>query len=257
MTSMSKNLVCRALLSVVLLGVASISSFAGSAVIGSVAGSMNTTVGGQPLLPNSVIFSGDGLKVRDGATVIALSNGSRLVCGRDTEASLLRDGDEVTVLLGQGNVSVYHPEGKAELGVKVNNLSIAPAAGFKTLGEVALLNGATVVTSKQGALRVEGNGSPVDVAQGKTITIQPRTARVPRPQGGAQLGGGGSTALEVAAVGAGGAAAILAGIGISRANDAKSAAQAATAAAGQANATAAQADADAMAATAAAKQAND
>src|SRR2546429_1445909 len=225
-----KGLTSRALLFVLLLGFASIPAFAGSAVVGSVAGSMNATLGGQPLLPNSVIFSGDSLKVRDGATVIALASGSRLVFGRETEARFLREGNGVTVLLGEGSVSVYHPEGSAEVRVKANNVSIAPAPGFKTLGEVAMLNGAIVVTSKEGSLRVEGNGSPVEVATGKTITIGSRTARAPRPQGGGQgLGGGGSTALEAGALAAGAAAAILAGNGISRAHDAPDAAEAANA----------------------------
>src|SRR5207249_3258192 len=246
-----KGLTSRALLFVLLLGLASIPAFAGSAVVGSVAGSMNATVGGQPLLPNSVIFSGDSLKVRDGATVIALASGSRLVFGRETEARFLREGNGVTVLLGEGSVSVYHPEGSAEVRVNANNVSIAPAPGFKTLGEVAMLNGAIMVTSKEGLLRVEGNGSPVEVATGKTITIGSRMARAPRPQGGGQgMGGGGSTALEAGALDAGAAAAILAGIGISRANDARDAANAA-------NATAAKADADAVAADADAKAATD
>ena len=256
-----KSLTSCALLFVLLLALASIPAFAGSAVVGSVAGSMNATLGGQPLLPNSVIFSGDSLKVRDGATVIALASGSRLVFGRETEARFLREGNGVTVLLGEGSVSVYHPEGSAEVRVNANNVSIAPAPGFKTLGEVAMLNGAIVVTSKEGLLRVEGNGSLVEVATGKTITIGSRMARAPRPQGGGGqgLGGGGSTALEAGALGAGAAAAILAGIGISRANDARDAANAANASAQKADADAVAAanaaDADAKAATDAANAA--
>jgi hypothetical protein len=252
----SKDLKLHAFLLIVFLGLASVPAFAGSAVIGSVAGSMNSTVGGQPLLPNSVIFSGDTLKVKDGATVVAISNGSRLVFGRETEASFLRDGNEVTVLLGQGNVSVFDPDSTTGLRVKAADLSIVSTKGFKTLGEVAMLNGAVMVTVKEGSLRVEGNGSPVEVTKGKTITIQPKSARAPQGGGAQKLGGGGNTALEAGALGAGVVAAILAGIGISRANDAKTQALAATAAANAANtnaqaATAAAnaADADAINAT--------
>ncbi|HEV2380174.1 MAG TPA: hypothetical protein VG206_10315, partial [Terriglobia bacterium] len=43
--------------------------YAGSAVVGSVAGSLNATVGGQALVPSTVIFSGDSLQVKDGAAV--------------------------------------------------------------------------------------------------------------------------------------------------------------------------------------------
>ena len=168
----------------------SVRAFAGSAVVvGSVAGSRNATLGGEPLLPSAVVFSGDSLRVGDGATVIALSQGSRLVFGRETQASFSREGNEVTVRLGQGSVSLYHPEGGAELKVKANELSIEPARGFKTLGEVAMLDGAIVVTSKEGSLQVEGNGAPVEVAKGRTILIGPKAARAPAPQG-APAGGG-------------------------------------------------------------------
>ena len=202
---------------------------AGSAVIGSVAGSRNATLGGEPLLPSTVVFSGDSLKVGDGATVIALSQGSRLVFGRETQASLSREGNEVTVRLGQGSVSLYHPEGGAELKVKANELSIEPARGFKTLGEVAMLDGAIVVTSKEGSLRVEGNGSPVEVAKGRTILIEPMVARAPAPQGapagGGPGGGGSTTIISAAALGVGAMGAVVGFVSLSRSNDARDSAK--------------------------------
>ena len=172
----------------VLLGVmvASVSAYAGSAVIGSVAGSMNATIGGQALMPNTTVFSGDSLQVKDGAAVVAVGQGSRLVFGRETVASFLRDESEVTVLLGQGNVSMYHANAQVGLRVKAGEISVLPAAGYKTLGEVAMVNGAVVVTTKEGLLRVEGSGPAVEVAKGKTITVHAKAARA--PQGGAGAG---------------------------------------------------------------------
>jgi hypothetical protein len=212
-----------------LLGISCASAFAGSTVIGSVAGAMNATVSGQPLIPNSVVFSGDNLNVADGATVIALGDGSRLMFGRDTKASFLRDGDQVTVQLEQGSVSVYHTGANSGLRVKVNDVSIEPVAGFTTMGQVAAVNGGIAVSSQQGLLRVQGPNSSVTVAQGKTITIRAKSAGAPQAAGGSQkfAGGGGSTVLEGAALGAGVVAAILAGIGLSRAKDAKEQATAA------------------------------
>ncbi|HXJ94814.1 MAG TPA: hypothetical protein VMT20_18375, partial [Terriglobia bacterium] len=72
------NIRLRIIMIVLAALVAAAPVFAGSAVIGSVAGSLNATVGGQALVPNSVIFSGDSLQVKDGAAVIALENGSRM-----------------------------------------------------------------------------------------------------------------------------------------------------------------------------------
>jgi len=221
-----KNLRARLTL-LVLLGVmvASVSAFAGSAVIGSVAGSMNATIGGQALMPNTTVFSGDSLQVKDGAAVVAVGQGSRLVFGRETVASFLRDESEVTVLLGQGNVSMYHSSDRMGLRVKVGEISVLPAAGYKTLGEVAMVNGAVVVTTKEGLLRVEGSGPAVEVAKGKTITVRPKAARA--PQGGAGAGVSSATALQVGAVGTGVASTVMSGIAISRAGDARDAAAAA------------------------------
>lgn len=225
---------------VVLLGVlVALPGFAGSAVIGSVAGSTNATLGGRALQPNTTIFSGDSLQVKEGVAVVAIENSSRMVFGRETVASFLRDSKEVTVLLSQGNVSLYHPNEGANLRVKVGEISVAPAGGFKTMGDVAMLNGAVVVTAKEGLLRVEGNGQTVDVAKGKTLTVQPKAKRSPATGGVAHAAA--STWWSVAAAASGGVAAALGGVAISRANDARDAAT--------------QADADAIAATSAANAA--
>jgi hypothetical protein len=226
--------------------VATVPALAGSAVIGSVAGSMNATIGGQSLLPNTTIFSGDSLQVKDGVAVIAVGNNSRVIFGRDTVASFLRDTNEVTVLLTQGNVSMLHSTDGTPVRVKAGEVSVAPAAGFKTLGEVAMLNGAVVVTAKEGSLQVQDHGATKNVAKGQTIVIAPKTAD--QKGGGAGWGGGGSTALEVGALGAGAAAAVLAGVAVKRSGDANtsatsaiSAANAATSAANAATSAAAQA----------------
>lgn len=253
----------RTTLMLLLLGVlASVPALGGSAVVGSVAGSLNATVGGEAVLPHTVIFSGDSLQVKDGALVVATDNGSRMAFGRDTIASLQRDAHVVTVLLSAGNVSLYHADDRVGLRVQAANVTVEAAPGYKTLGDVAMMNGAVVVTAKDGALRVNDGSKTVQVAKGKTITVTPKTARAPQT-GGSQKLGGGSTALEAAAVGAGGAAAILAGIAMSRAGNAKdnaaaatSAANAATSAATAATSAATAADSDAVAATAAANAAN-
>lgn len=222
---------------VVILGlVALVPAFGGSAVIGSVAGSQNATIGGQALLPNATIFSGDSLQVQDGVAVVAIGSGSRMVFGRETIASFLRQPDEVTVLLTQGNVSLFHPDTGGAVRLKAGDVSIVPAKGFKTLGEVAMVGGTLVITAKEGALRVEGNGAPVEVAKGKTITIPVRTARAPSPNPPKPAVGAvsSSVAWGVASTAAAGLGAVLAGVAISRANDAKSAASAAGTTAGQA-----------------------
>jgi hypothetical protein len=242
----SKQYIARFSLCLILLGlVAAVPALAGSAVVGSVAGSMNATVGGQTLLPNTTLFSGDSLQVKDGVAVVALGSESRMVFGRDTAASFLRDSNEVTVLLGQGSVSVFHEVAGMPLRLKIGDVSVVPASDFKTLGEVAMLNGAVVVTTKEGMLRVEGgNGQLVNVVKGKTLTVTPST-NAPQQGGGKGQGNvgrccSGSSIWGIAATGAGVTAAILAGVAMSRAGkaetDATDAASAAAAAAAAASA---------------------
>jgi hypothetical protein len=165
-----------------------------------------------------------------------VGNNSRVIFGRDTVASFLRDSNEVTVLLSQGNVSLLRPTDGADVRVKVGDLSITPAPGFKTLGEVAMLNGSVVVTAKEGALKVEDHGATKNVAKGQTIVLTPMTAD---QKGGAGWGGNGDIGWHIAIIGAAGAAAILAGVAMSRAGDANTNALAATAAANAAQSTAA------------------
>ena len=247
--SMSRKLhVARLSLCLFILGlVAGIPALAGSAVIGSVAGSRNATLGGQTLLPNTILFSGDNLQVRDGLAVVAVGNTNRMVFGRDTTASFLRGSNEVTVLLGQGNVSVFHAEDTVGVRVKVGDVSVIPVSGFRTLGEVAMLNGAMVVTAKEGMLRVEGNGQVKNVAKGKTITVYPG-ANAPQTGGNPPSGKhmSGAEVWGVTGTVVGGAGLVLAAVAESRASDAKD----------NANSAIAAADAAASAANAAASAAN-
>ncbi len=248
-----------ALVMVFAAALAVVPAYAGSAVVGSVAGSLNATIGGQALVPNTTIFSGDSLQVKDGAAVVAVGRGGRLVFGRETVASFLREAGEVTVLLGQGSVSLYQGQAGVNLRVKAGTVSVAPTGEFKTLGEVAMVNGAVVVTAKEGKLRVEGNGPAQEVVKGKTIVVSAKAAR--SPQGGAAGAGAGSgsagmsttTALQIGSVAAGGTSTVMSGVAISRAGDARDAAAASNATAADA-VSAAQ---DAQAAAEAARQASE
>ncbi|HLY61066.1 MAG TPA: hypothetical protein VKV95_09985 [Terriglobia bacterium] len=243
------------------LGVAP--SFAASAVIGSVAGGTNATIGGQALMPNTTLFSGDSLQVKDGAAVVAMGMGSRMVFGRETLASFEKGTDDVTVTLAQGNVSMYHPVNGTAMRVKIGDVSVLVEKGYKTLGEVAMVNGAVVVTAKEGVLRVQGPDRTMELTKGKTIEIAPKAAGSPAPGQTAGAAGAGSAAshvstfevLTIASVGAGGAATATGVVSIKKADDAKTAADASTAAANAAAAAANAATAASNAATAAANAA--
>ena len=76
---LSNRMIVRAsLIGALAVGLGALSLLAGSAVVGSVAGSLNATMGGKALEANTTLFSGDRLEVKDGAAVVALGAGSRI-----------------------------------------------------------------------------------------------------------------------------------------------------------------------------------
>jgi hypothetical protein len=251
--------IMRLMLAVVVIGGLGLAeAWAGSAAIGSVAGSRNATLSGLAVAPNTTVFSGDSVQVRDGVAVVAMERGSRMVFGAETQASFVREGDGVTVELGRGKVSLYHPGAGLGLRVQAGAVRVEPVGGYATRGEVAMLGGAVAVTAKQGTLEVEGQGRKEQVTAGQTVRVPVRTARAPMPSppdSNAHITT--ATALGWLAVGAGGTAAVLAGIGMSRSNDAKAAAEAATTAANNATTAANNATTAANNATAAANAAAD
>jgi len=208
-----------------------------SAVIGSVAGSTNATVGGQALVPNTTLFSGDNLRVNDGAAVVAMGMGSRMVFGRDTEATFERSSSDITVVLNKGVISMYHPLDGMPLKVKVANVAVSSGKDFKSLGEVAMLNGTVIITSKEGTLHVDGAGRTTDVAKGKTIAITPN-AGAPQGAGSASHHWTQAQVVEVVTLGAAGV-----GLGFSIADYQKTKDVQTTANQAEANAAAAQASA--------------
>ena len=195
---------------------------AASPAIGSVAGSLNATLSGQDISPNATLSNGDILQVKDGAAVVAVGKGSRMVFGRNTVALFLREANEVTVLLTQGNVSIFHPQRDIALRVRVGDVSVHPASGFETSGEVALLNESLRVTTEEGLLRVENEGAVVRVAKGKTIHVKTQIER--GGGGGGGQGGSGVSALQIGSLAAGGTAAVLGVVAASRASNAQDAA---------------------------------
>ena len=236
---------------------------AGSAAIGSVAGSLNATLGGQTLLSNSVIFNGDRLQVKDGAAVVALERGSRMMAGRDTEVSFLREPEGIAVLLKTGSVTIFHPASGSAIRVVAGKVEVRPVAGYKSLGEIAMVNGAIYVTAKEGPLWVAGNGHRVDLAAGNSLVIRPKMAGFPQGgpaanAGAPPAGGGGSgrrwRVVEISAAGTG---VVLSAVALSNASGSNSTANSALSTAQSALTSASAASTAAQAAAAAATAATE
>jgi len=164
---------------------------------------------------------------------VATDNGSRMAFGKDTTATFQREARVLTVVLSAGNVSLYHAEGPVALRVVAGTVTVEPAPGYKTLGDIAMTNGAVLVTAKDGALRVSDGSRTVEVAKGKTIALTPKTARGPQTGGSQKLGGGPNWA-EYAILGAAGIAGGFAIAAYIKASDATNTAREAASAAASA-----------------------
>jgi hypothetical protein len=149
--------------------------------LGSLLGSKNATLDGQAPLPHTTLLEGDNLRVDEGLAMVTLDQGNRMVLGRQTRASFLREADAVIVSLTQGNLSLYHPQAGRPFRIKAGDVTVSPSKGYRTLGQVAMVDGLLAVTAKDGALQVEKNGAIQEVSKGKTITIATDTDRAPMP----------------------------------------------------------------------------
>jgi phosphohistidine swiveling domain-containing protein len=156
----------RVLLAITLVAGATAPGKAATGVIGSVAGSINASIDGQALLPSTTIFSGDKLQVHDGVAVIGIGTNNRMIFGRDTAASFLRDTTQVTVSLSQGNLTILHLVAGTPLRIKAEKVVISPVSSLRTLGDIAVLSGSVVITAKEGTLQVEDHGVTKECCEG-------------------------------------------------------------------------------------------
>lgn len=164
-----------------IMGFAVATALASPAPVGSLMGSKNATLDGQAPLPNTVLLSGDNLRVNDGLAMVTLDQGNRMVLGSNTDASFLKEASGVTVSMTRGNMSLFHPEASKAFRVKVGDVTVMPTQGFRTMGEIAMVNGLLVVRAKDGALQVEKSGTTKKVIKGQTITIATTANRAPTP----------------------------------------------------------------------------
>lgn len=163
------------------IGLAAATALGSPGAIGSLVGSKNATLDGQVPLPYTTVLNGDTLQVNNGLAMVSLNHGGRMMLGSNTEASFSRQPDGVTVSLNRGNVSLYHAQQGTGFKVKVGDVTVAPARGYRTIGEVAMADGLLLVTAKNGALKVEKAGTAEEVSEGKTITISTTADRAPTP----------------------------------------------------------------------------
>lgn len=176
------GLINRIFVLVSIIGLAATVALGSPVAIGSVVGSKNATLDGAAPLPHSTVLTGDNLQVyNDGLAMVALDHGNRMVLGRGTKASFTRDAEGVMVSMTSGNMSLFHPQTSKTFRVKTGDVTVLPMPGYKTLGELAMVDGLLVVTAKDGALQVEKGNTTKRVVKGQTITIATTADRAPTP----------------------------------------------------------------------------
>jgi hypothetical protein len=163
------------------MALAATAAAGGPGAVGSLVGSRNATLDGQPPLSHTVLLSGDKLTVNDGLAMVTLDRGNRMVLGEDSEASFFREAKTLTVLMARGKLSLYHPQDGSGLRVKTGDVTVAPVQGGKALGEIAVADGWLVVTVNDGSLKIEKDGTTSEIARGQTMTITTAAAASASP----------------------------------------------------------------------------
>ena len=143
----------------------------GPEAVGSLVGSRNATLDGQPPLAHTVLLSGDKLTVNDGLAMVTLDRGNRMALGADSEASFLREAKTLTVLMARGSLSLYLPLDGSGLRVKAGDVTVAPVQSEKVLAEIAVAGGMLEVSVNDGSVKIEKDGTTSDVAKGHTMAI--------------------------------------------------------------------------------------
>jgi len=149
--------------------------------VGSLVGSRNATLDGHAPLAHTALLNGDKITVKDGLAMVTLNRGNRMILGRDSAAVFLRESDKLTVRMDRGRLSLYHPPDGSRLRVTAGSVTVAPAGGPGTLGDLVLANGLLVVTARDGSLRVEKDGATTEVEKGRTLTVAATAGRSPTP----------------------------------------------------------------------------
>lgn len=176
-------------------------------------------ISGEPVRGTTAVFSGDSITAK-GPTVVSLKGGSQVTLDRDSVASFRRVTDEVNVTLDRGNLSLYHPATGQGLKVQAGEISIEPAKGFKTSGEVAMANSQISVTAREGSMSLHGDGVTMVAQKGKTVRLASKPAHASAGSGtsaasAAAAAHGGSHAATIGGLAAGAAGA---GVGASKAS---------------------------------------
>jgi len=198
------------------IGLAAATAVGSPIPIGSLVGSRNATLDGQAPLPHTTLLSGERLQVNDGLAMVALDQGNRMILGRGTEASFSREADGVTVSLTRGTMSLYHAEAGTGFRVKVGDVTVTPARGYTTMGEIAVVDGLLVVAAKDGSLQIlDDTGTTKKLTKGETVTITTAAARAPLPVPPGNLRISHKAIITMVGV-VGGAAATLATIALTR-----------------------------------------
>ncbi len=188
------------------------SQSAGGGAIGMVARTVDSTLDGQTARAYTALFNGDRLAA-SGLTVVKLNNGGQVVLAPNTIAAFTKGADNVTVKLEQGTVTLNRTNAGGILRVEAGEVLVVPATGFRTLGEVAMLDGKITVKATEGTMFLNGPDGPLQATKGKTITLPAtrKAARSPQPAGagGTPAAAGLGSAAKWGGLAAGGAGATL------------------------------------------------
>jgi hypothetical protein len=128
--------------------------------------------------PAAVIYSGDTLRTDDGKATVSLPQGDLLVLGGKSAVALSRTDEAIGVSLEKGLLA-FTSASQLPLRIEADGLTVSPAASFRTLAEIALLDDGTLhLAVRSGKVSVANlRPEPVVLTAGQVLSVEPRLAQ--------------------------------------------------------------------------------
>jgi ferric-dicitrate binding protein FerR (iron transport regulator) len=127
-----------------------------------------------PVLPSTVVFTGDTVTTSEGsAAVVRLRSGVTLALNENSELELPRDADSNEMKIRRGVLTINNPEQKAaRVEVLGTSVVVQGRAGLPAICRISASGNRAEVIADRGDLEILGRGRPIHLAQGKFARLE-------------------------------------------------------------------------------------
>ncbi len=134
-------------------------------------------LGGETATTESIVYSGDHLRIDEGRATVSFPRGGLLLVERHSDAALLGSPGAFVIRLEKGQLALA-VSSPTPVRVETGGLTVSPGGTFPTLSDITLRgDGSMVMAVHRGEISVTKlRRDPVVVTSGQVLTISPKRA---------------------------------------------------------------------------------